>query len=599
MGVQIMTEQVAICVECDDVPAVVLCKECSDHFCGLCFQWLHKKGKRSNHQVVSLDGKDLISPAAVDVKGTTSHFVKMLETQAPVSDEMDASVAGMDNLRKSSDFLKATRNLTSEQLIDRVKYTPLRLTEEERVLLKLMEGVLEVSEYTDKVDVSHNDYGWGFGFWSFSSYSSVRTNSDSKTDVIRRELNEVFSLLSGMYTSLNLQRGQKLITDRDFKDNEEFFQRAFEIARRFKIMNPEKMRTTYGKLMHLLQDAVRPGLLDFNVVIPIKTVHQLLTTCGCASMLTDFTDEVIWASVEIDTNSSEYSSGDLQQQIERKKQAKTILYDEFVSRTKQLTEEQLNLCLNSINDSNGYIASSCYPVEMMIHFLQQYFNPEEETQETSLAIRAGFGGSCLSHSHSTQYQFVLQSLLLWREIQQQMFKLWYLTDEDLLDEENRYRLTNTGQGLNRLQAAPNISGAMASILRKVQSQLRGWVGLSVVHLGDRDVPNALVFIDKYTQVPRILGPITRTLQLINDLYFSDEKLKHLIEHEYGGLELSRREILRDFFRHGFDGSGDDGGSCVDGRLTSSWNWCSRLDKKEFSNLFKLGGFEGFDGSFKR
>eukprot|EP00039_Didymoeca_costata_P030437 m.29538 g.29538 ORF g.29538 m.29538 type:complete len:56 (-) comp8113_c0_seq1:45-212(-) len=40
------------------------------------------------------------------------------------------------------------------------------------------------------------------------------------------------------------------------------------------------------------------------------------------------------------------------------------------------------------------------------------------------------------------------------------------------------------------------------------------------------------------------------------------------------------------------------GSCIDGRLTSAWNWCSTLPDKPFFPIFRLSGFVGFDGEFQ-
>jgi hypothetical protein len=250
----------------------------------------------------------------------------------------------------------------------------------------------------------------------------------------------------------------------------------------------------------------------------------------------------------------------------------------------------------SISDHYAFQRYNREPVERMLEYLQTYFSHTNEGK-WSLEIQRGRGGSMLSHSHRTQFTFVFQSLLLWREIMGNMFALWQLTEDDLLNPNMRYRLCDTGQGLNRVQSAPRVQKMMSHILHKVQSECGGWVGLSVVHLGDRDVPNALVFIDKYTQVPRILGPLVKTLDRIPDLYQSSPAMKAYIDSEFGNAETLRMMILQDFFKHGFDGSGDDGGSCIDGRLTSCWNWCSKIEKKRYHHAFLLTGFVGFDGDY--
>lgn len=120
-----------------------------------------------------------------------------------------------------------------EWFVERSKYIPLRLTLRERKYLRLLEAALSVSEYTDKIDTI------GFGL--------------SKPKRIVQQIRELCAIMSGLVLSTDYKLGQELFSDRDFKANEDFYQQILEFGRRHKIMNPDKMRSTYGKLIYLLQ----------------------------------------------------------------------------------------------------------------------------------------------------------------------------------------------------------------------------------------------------------------------------------------------------------------------------------------------------------
>lgn len=378
-----------------------------------------------------------------------------------------------DAKRKLNGTSTATHSEDSDSFAERAKYIPMRLSHDERKVLRLVEAALNVSTYTDEVDVM--------------TYSRMKTRQR-----IHAQIRDLCSILVGLTVASDYGTGAKLVEDRDFVANEAYFQTAFEIGRRHKVANPEKMRATYGKLIHMLQDSVTTDiqrLLEFSCVKPMNTVYSFLEQRSGLSILDDPLMHI--ATAEIISNGK--SRRLIQQMIRKKEDAVKRLSKRY--RKASLTEEDIARCLYSIGDNNSYLRAARDPCDDMIKYLHHYF-PKEKTSDpkNSLAIRDGYGSARLTHDHARQFQYVFQSLALWREICHQMYKLWYLSEKDLLSATNSYQLKNTGQGLNRVQNAPSVSKAMYQILAKVQKRVGSWVGSSVVHLGDRNVPNALSFI---------------------------------------------------------------------------------------------------------
>ena len=525
------------------------------------------------------------------------------------------------------------------------KYIPLRLTIEERSLLTVLQQTLHVSEYTDHVDVTSSRRGvktrrvldgileachiaTGLAVASgherdlASTCGGNATTENSSTFSFRRKKNGKKQRKKDAAAANGSSNSSSSWASRDPKENAALFQTMFEIGRRNKVLNPSQMRTTYGKLMYMLQDAQNPTVaksLGFSLHKDLVLCGSFLEERACLELLQD--DRLDGATMFIRDRDEETGQrldrALVQEKVAEKHRLTNELVKDFASTT--IPEDDVRRVIDSISDAIAYVESNVAPVQRMLSYLEDNFDPNQAKDGFSLELRgssrgssfsnysryglsaygsSGSSGPTLSHSHSTQYVFVWQSLRLWSKVMRNMHRLWVSADEDLLSTSTSYQLFNTGQGLNRVQACPRVGKVMRNLLNATQQEAgSSWVGLSVVHLGDRDVPNALVFIDKYTQIPRFLNPIVSFLHGLPDLC-KDSRIQDYIKEHFGSQEKLKLAVLADYFKHGFDGSGDDGGSCIDGRLTSSWNWTSRVAKKPYYHAFMMSGFQGFDGDFK-
>ncbi|RUS32671.1 hypothetical protein BC938DRAFT_474636 [Jimgerdemannia flammicorona] len=582
--------QEGFCVECKDQESTLFCEQCLEDFCEVCHSMIHRTGTRKKHTSKRL--KDVASAAAAPttVNGNEAANASV-PNSAPASaretpEPESAGASSEESEKPTMEVEQQARNINGTTIIssggqsfgdwmsERAKYIPLRLSLEERKYLRLLEAAITVSEYTDKIDII--------------SYTN-------KSKRIVNQIRDLCAILSGLVVACDYKLGQELFAERQFAENEAFFQTVFEIGRRHKIVNPEKMRSAYGKLMYMLQDSVIPevqDMLSFSCVRPIKTVYSFLEEFDGLRILQD--NAVLVATKEIIPDGK--TRYQIQTEIKQKENAIEQLSRKYTNR--MLSSESIRNCLYSIGDNHAYLRGNRDPCDKMLKYLTTYFHPNKIEPNYSLSITSGRAGHRLSHDHETQYAYVNQTLNLWREILHEMFMLWSLADRDLLETSNLYRLRDTGQGLNRVQACPSVGREMHRILHRAQQKAKYWVGSSVIHLGDRNVPNALMFIDKYNQVSRILNPTILCLEKLED-FAKNPGLQRYLDETFGGIDKCRKDILADFFRSAFDGSGADNffdaGSCIDGRLTSAWNWCSQIEKKPYFPVFLLTGFVGFDG----
>lgn len=241
--------------------------------------------------------------------------------------------------------------LPCDSMVERAKYIPLRLTYEERKALRLVNASVNVSDYTTAVDIP------------FKNKARRR----------QMQLQFIVAFLSGIIVATDYDKGRTVLSDRNFEPFEGQIQKVLEIARRYKITNPEKMRSEYGKLVYLIQDASSAEikqLVGVDIGRPIRTVYELLESCDGLGVLSD--PAIATATAEILPDKSK-SRAQIQLEIKRKEKAANDIVRRYT--TRRLPEDTIRHCLYSISDNNSFLNSNKKPITDCIELLKHYFSP--------------------------------------------------------------------------------------------------------------------------------------------------------------------------------------------------------------------------------
>jgi hypothetical protein len=210
-----------VCQECEVSSAAVFCEQCEDRFCGVCYASQHRKGGRLHHTTTPLTSAGEDSPMQGDAAAA-------------------AAAAATTTVSSQPEWFGATR-IDGAWFEERARYQPVRLSHEERKFLRLVEAVLDSSDYTAKVDRAE--------FSVDNPQLSERQKMKARSRRTFAQVKGISAVFTGLIAATSLEVGRRTVDSSNIAANAVFLQHILELGRRHKIRSPEKMRSAYGQLL--------------------------------------------------------------------------------------------------------------------------------------------------------------------------------------------------------------------------------------------------------------------------------------------------------------------------------------------------------------